>query len=140
MGFHIRTFTMDDYDQVVALWHETGLRVGPSDSRAGITQKLERDPDLFLVAQQEQSERIIGAVMGSYDGRRGWVNHLAVDENHQGQRVGAALMQELETRFLACGCVKVNLLVQQANSRVLGFYQRLGFECDDVIFMQKWLR
>lgn len=129
---------MADYDQVIALWHETGLRVGPSDSRAGIAQKLERDADLFLVAQK--GERIIGAVMGSYDGRRGWVNHLAVDSSYQGQRIGAALMQELENRLRVCGCVKMNLLVARANSRVQGFYERLGFESDDVIFMQKWLQ
>ncbi len=138
MDFQVRTFSMDDYDQVILLWHETGLRVGPSDSREGILRKLERDADLFLVAQK--GERIIGAVIGCYDGRRGWVNHLAVESDYQGQRIGAALMQELERRLRACGCIKMNLLVAQANSRVLGFYHRLGFESDDVIFMQKWLQ
>jgi predicted N-acetyltransferase YhbS len=39
-------------------------------------KSLQRDPDLFLVA--EMDGEIIGSVMGEYDGRRGLVYHLAV--------------------------------------------------------------
>jgi ribosomal protein S18 acetylase RimI-like enzyme len=130
-------FCMTDYEQVIALWHRAGLKVGPSDSPDGIAQKLERDADLFLVARD--GECIVGAVMGCYDGRRGWAYHLAVDPDYQGQGVGATLMQELEKRLRARGCIKVNLLVARSNASVQRFYQRLGFESDDVIFMQKWL-
>lgn len=138
MNFSLRTFAMTDYEQVVALWHNTGLRVGPTDSRAGITRKLERDADLFLVAEVDQ--RVVGAVMGCYDGRRGWANHVAVDPDYQGQGIGTALMSELEQRLRLCGCAKFNLLVARPNADVQGFYEQLGFESDDVIFMQKWLQ
>lgn len=138
LNFRLRSFTMEDYDQVIELWQKVGLRVGPTDSRAGISRKLERDADLFLVAHDD--ERIIGAVMGCYDGRRGWANHVAVDPAYQRQGIGAALMGELEERLRASGCVKFNLLVARSNADVQGFYDQLGFECDDVIFMQKWLQ
>lgn len=137
MNFQLRTFTMADYEQVITLWHKADLRVGPTDSRAGILQKLERDADLFLVVQHEQN--IIGAIMGSYDGRRGWANHVAVDPDHQGQGIGLAMMSELEERLRARGCLKINLLIARKNAHVQSFYRQLGFENDDVIFMQKWL-
>lgn len=136
--FILRAFSLrDDYEQVIDLWLRTGLKVGPTDSREGIAQKLQRDADLFLVA--DDGERVVGAVMGAYDGRRGWANHVAVDPACQGMGVGAALMGELENRLRARGCAKVNLMVARANARVQGFYERLGFDTDDVIFMQKWL-
>ncbi len=136
-AFQLRTFHMADYGQVIDLWLRTGIKVGPTDSREGIRQKLQRDPDLFLVI--EMDERIIGAVMGTYDGRRGWANHMAVDPQCQGMGLGATLMGELECRLRARGCAKVNLMVRRDNAVVQGFYKRLGFENDDVIFMQKWL-
>lgn len=133
----IRGFFMDDYEAVVALWQAAGLYLSRSDSREGVQAKLQRDPDLFLVA--EEGEIVVGAVMGCYDGRRGWVNHLAVRPSHQGAGVGTLLMAELERRLRAKGCEKLNLLIEQSNAGVQGFYQALGYRRDELIFMEKWL-
>jgi ribosomal protein S18 acetylase RimI-like enzyme len=136
--FQLRTFSMNEYEQVIDLWLRAGIKVGPSDSREGISRRLQRDEDLFLVALS-QNERVIGAVLGGFDGRRGWVNHLAVDQDFQGQGVGRALIALIEERLRARGCLKVNLLVAGDNRQVLGFYEKQGFEKDDVVFMGKWL-
>ena len=98
---------MRDYEQVTALWRAAGLSLSLSDDVSGIEHKMKRDPELFIVA--ESAGRISGAVMGCYDGRRGWVNHLAVAPDQQRNGLGTMLMAELEARFLAIGCVKVNL-------------------------------
>ena len=55
---------------------EKGVRVGRSDTPTEIERKLTRDPDLFLVA--EVDGRIIGSVIGGFDGRRGMIYHLAI--------------------------------------------------------------
>lgn len=113
------------------------LTLSPSDSREAIEKKLQRDPELFLVATEQ--DQLIGAVMGAFDGRRGWVYHLAVDPQCQGKQIGRLLMNELEERMRAVGCDKMNLLVAQDNVRVGAFYQKLGFTRDDVFFMGKWI-
>jgi ribosomal protein S18 acetylase RimI-like enzyme len=135
--YQLRTFSMTDYEEVLALWHKTGLRVGPTDSREGITKKIAREGDLFVVA--EIDKQVIGAVMGCYDGRRGWANHVAVDPAYQGRGIGTALLTELEKRLRAYGCAKLNLMIARHNASVQVFYEKLGFDTDDVIFMQKWL-
>ena len=48
-------------------------------------------------------------------------------------------MAELEVRLRALGCTKVNLLIEADNAAVTGFYERVGFTRDDLIFMEKWL-
>ncbi len=136
--FQLCTFTMDDYEQVIDLWLRAGIRIGPSDSREGIGRRLRRDEDLFLVALDEH-KRVIGAVLGGFDGRRGWVNHLAVEPTLRTRGVGRALLVTLEERLRAHGCLKVNLLVASDNTGVLGFYEKQGFQSSDVIFMEKWL-
>ncbi|MDQ3978672.1 MAG: GNAT family N-acetyltransferase, partial [Actinomycetota bacterium] len=42
-------------------------------------RKLERDPQLVLVAEDDSfPPAMLGVVIGSYDGRRGWIFRLAV--------------------------------------------------------------
>ncbi len=134
----IREFTLHDYEAVIDLWKRAGLVLSRSDSLEGIKSKLERDPDLFLVAEEDQ--RIVGAVMGCFDGRRGWVNHLAIDPQFQGKHFGKIIMEELEKRLKEKGCEKVNLLVRMDNTKVQGFYERLGFKQDELVFMEKWIK
>lgn len=132
-----RSFTMQDYDPVVALWRAAGLEVGKSDTREAIAHRLERDRDLFVVAEEDRV--LVAAVLGCYDGRRGWVNRLAVRPDRQGKSIGSAVLAELEQRFRAIGCVKVNLLIEPDNAGVEAFYRRQHYEADKLIFMEKWL-
>ena len=135
----LRSFTWGDLEAVLDLWKAAGpgIHLGRSDSPEEIRKKLSHDPDLFLVA--EDQGRIIGAVMGGYDGRRGLVYHLAVlpQERHRG--LGSMLMAELEQRLRAKGCVKYYLLVTPDNPQVLEFYRRLGWSVMDMTLMGKEL-
>lgn len=133
----IREFALSDYEDVIDLWQRAGLSLSRSDSIEGIKRKLERDSELFLVV--EEDKQIIGAVMGCFDGRRGWVNHLAIDPDFQGNQIGKNIMDELERRFREVGCEKVNLLISMDNTKVQGFYERLGFTQDPLVFMEKWI-
>lgn len=133
----VREFHPSDYSQLVNLWKEVGLEISRSDTPVGLRRKLERDADLFLVA--EEDGRIIGAIMGCFDGRRGWINHLAVAHDKQGSGLGSELMNRVEDGLKAKGCEKVNLLIEPSNAGVQGFYERLGYTVDELIFMEKWL-
>ena len=125
----IRTFVFpDDYTDVYDLWAQAGagLHVGRSDSPEEIFKKLQRDPDLFLVA--EVNGRIIGSVMGGFDGRRGIIYHLGVSSDYRRNGVGRALMEALEDRLGAKGCLKSYLLVTKDNLEAIRFYEASGWE------------
>ena len=133
----IRDFCLADYDNVLALWHATGIAPSAGDDKAGIAARLQRDLGLFLLAHDEG--QLLGVVMGTYDGRRGWVNHLAVAPAWQGRSIGAALLNALEARLREMGCAKINLLIEPENAAVTGFYEAAGYARDELIFMEKWL-
>ena len=122
-----------DYEPVFALWGsvEKGVHIGRSDTPAEIERKLTRDPDLFLVAEADGA--IIGSVIGGYDGRRGLVYHLAVASKFRGRGVGSQLMDELETRLRAKGCLKCYLLVTTDNPEAESYYQQRGWEHMDSV-------
>lgn len=124
----IREFDLSrDFEAVLALWRAAapGVNVGPSDTREELAKKLARDPDLFLVMEDE--EHIVASVIGGFDGRRGMVYHLAVAADQRGRDLGTALMTELEARLRAKGCRKYYLLVKPDNLGVVAFYRKLGW-------------
>lgn len=134
---NFREFTLNDFDSVINLWKKAGLIISRSDTLEGLKKKIKRDPQLFFV--MEKDSFIIGVVMGSYDGRRGWINHLAVDPEYQGMKIGQQIIKELEMRFKKIGCEKINLLIERNNEEVQEFYEKQGFKKDELLFMEKWI-
>jgi ribosomal protein S18 acetylase RimI-like enzyme len=125
----IREFRFpEDYPQVQNLWDtmDKGVRLGRSDTPEEIQKKLARDPDLFLVA--EEDGRIVGTVIGGYDGRRGLLYHLAVEASFRGRGIGSRLMEEIESRLRAKGCLRCMLLVMVDNAEAMQYYEKLGWE------------
>jgi ribosomal protein S18 acetylase RimI-like enzyme len=114
----------DDLDAALALWARTE-HLGPVP-RAEVESLLVADPDLVLAAHHEDD--LVGVVLGSYDGRREWINRLAVDARHRRRGVAAALLAELEERLRARGCVQVNLLVFADNRAGRAFWERHGYD------------
>ena len=118
----------EDYETVRSLWAsiEKGVRIGRSDTPEEIQKKLTRDPDLFLVAEQEA--QIVGAVIGGYDGRRGLIYHLAVAGSVRGQGIGTLLLNEVEARLRQKGCLKCYLLVTLDNEEAMHYYAGRGWQ------------
>jgi len=116
----------EDYEAVLNLWQNAGegIGVGQSDQPEEIEKKARHAPDLFLLA--ESGSRIIGTVIGGYDGRRGMLYHLAVAAEFRGQGVGTLLMDEIEARLKEKGCRKAYLLVKQGNSAA-EMYEKRGW-------------
>jgi len=123
----------DDLLQVQTLWRsmEKGVSLGPSDTPEEIKKKLLRDPDLFLVAEDDGD--IVGTVLGGFDGRRGLIYHLAVSKSFRGKGIGSRLMNEVESRLRAKGCIRCYLLVTIDNPEGMEFYKNLGWDHMDYV-------
>jgi ribosomal protein S18 acetylase RimI-like enzyme len=125
----IRVFRFpDDYIQVESLWTsmEKGVNLGRSDTPEEIQKKVVHDPELFLVA--EDNGQIIGSVIGGFDGRRGLIYHLAVSASFRGRGVGSRLMDEIEARLRARGCIRCYLMVTTDNYEAMRYYEKRGWE------------
>jgi len=134
----IREFDIDDYEIVLHLWKEAGLVIRPGDDLDDIRLKLQKDPDLFLVARD--GSEIIGSVMGGWDGRRGWIYHLAVKSSRRRQGVAKALIAELESRLFRRGAKRVNAQIYNSNTTSLRFFESCGYEVrSDLVMIGKAL-
>ena len=132
----VREYAERDRSEVVALWNTVFADDPPRNApERVIERKLATQRKLFLVA--ERRGRVVGTVLGGYDGFRGWVYHLAVAPEHRRAGFGRALMSEIERRLHALGCPKINLQIRAHNSGVRAFYERLGFSSEAHISMGK---
>src|SRR6201996_5116328 len=106
-----RRFEASDTDAVVALWQQAfpeyrDVTRPQRNPHLAIANKLATQPELFFVAVLD--ERIVGTVMGGYDGPRGWIYSLAVDESLRRHGIGTRLVAHVEKTLTDLGCPKLN--------------------------------
>jgi ribosomal protein S18 acetylase RimI-like enzyme len=133
----IRNYRDSDFDAVMSLWNACGLIVPGTDYGLDIGKKMEFQPGLFFVGTI--SGDLAGTIMAGYDGRRGWLNCLAVVPSCRNMGFGRMLVKHAIERLALLGCVKVNLQVRRTNSSVIEFYRKLGFEEESVLSLGKRL-
>ncbi|WP_025601279.1 GNAT family acetyltransferase [Burkholderia sp. WSM2230] len=138
----IRRFDARDTHAVIALWQQAfpEYRDATKPQRnphLSIANKLATQPELFFVAVLD--ERVVGTVMGGYDGHRGWLYSLAVDESLRRHGIGSRLVAHVEEALTVRGCPKLNLQVLSAKSEVRAFYESLGYRADEVVSLGKRL-
>lgn len=126
-----RRMQITDYAAVMELWQACdGLLLREADSRAGIERYLRRNPGLSFVA--ETGERLIGTIMAGHDGRRGYIQHLAVAASARGQGVGGRLLELCLEALKSEGIEKSHVHVQTNNPAGRGYWIARGFtERDD---------
>jgi N-acetylglutamate synthase len=128
-------FLPADYDEVMALWSSTeGLTLREADSRDAIERYLARNPCLSFIAREEG--QLVGAVLAGTDGRRGYLQHLAVAPSQRSQGLGRALAERAVAALRAVGIAKCHLMVRQENAEARAFWEHVGWsERADITLM-----
>jgi ribosomal protein S18 acetylase RimI-like enzyme len=133
----IKPYLPEDESAIIELWRKCDLIKSWNDPKQDIERKLKVSPELFLVGLVDS--RVVAAVMGGYDGHRGWIYSLAVDPVYQRGGLGRQIMGVIEKKILAMGCSKVNLQVRADNAAAVEFYENIGYKTEDRISMGKRL-
>jgi ribosomal protein S18 acetylase RimI-like enzyme len=117
---------MEDYDRVVQLWRVAdGIVLSDTDERDPMERFLCRNPGLSLVA--EHGDEVIGAVLCSHDGRRGYLHHLAVRADFRRRGIGSALVRKSMELLSHEAVSKCNVFILEANEEGVAFWEHNGF-------------
>jgi ribosomal protein S18 acetylase RimI-like enzyme len=136
-GTEIIEFEEKYRGDVVALWKACELTRPWNNPDRDIDRVLKNQTGkLFLLIKKDH---VSGSVMVGYDGHRGSVYYLSVHPDLQRANLGSTLMEHAENYLLTLGCPKLNLMVRTTNLPVIGFYERLGYQKDEVVTMSKRL-
>ena len=135
MLVNIRLFKINDYDEVYDLWKNSvgvGLR-SLDDSLEGIRRFLIRNPNTNYVALID--DKIVGVIMAGNDGRRGYIYHLTVKEDHRRKGIASNLVNKCLESLKVEGINKVALVVFSNNEIGNTFWHKLGFiQWDDLVY------
>jgi ribosomal protein S18 acetylase RimI-like enzyme len=134
----IRLLTFEHYDRIIELWKKAGLSHRPEGRDSAENMKLEfkNNPDLLLGAFDDND--LIGVIIGSDDGRRGWINRLAVHPDFQSQGIAKDLVKALESALRKRGRRILCTLVDVPNDPSFGLFENMGYvKHDDIIYLSK---
>jgi ribosomal protein S18 acetylase RimI-like enzyme len=126
----IGDFRIEDYDRVMELWAAGGLPLKPRgrDSRESIARQIVLPNVRFLVARAGEGGRVVGTVLATHDGRKGWINRLVVDETVRRRGLGARLVRAAEDWLGAQGMDILACLIEDGNLVSMAVFETLGYK------------
>jgi ribosomal protein S18 acetylase RimI-like enzyme len=134
----IRKLTIKDYPELIKLWKRAKLPVKPKgrDSRIHIAKEMRQNPDFFIGAFDK--DLMIGAIIASHDGRKGWLNRIAVGPDYRGHGVAQALTKAGEKALRKHGIRIFGLLIHEYNQASLNLAKKMGYVVhNDILYLTK---
>jgi N-acetylglutamate synthase len=128
LTFTIRKARQQDYNDIITLWTRAGLHHQPTgrDSKENLEKEMTSLEVDVLVAISE--DRLVGTIIGTNDGRKGWVNRLAVDPEYRGEGVAMALVEKVEDCFKARSLKIFSCLINAENGPSQSLFERIGYD------------
>ena len=132
---------LDDHAAILALWQRAGLPVRP-DGRDS--------PDAFARQMASGRQRLIGlrhgdrlvtVVLLTHDGRKGWINRLAVDPEYRRIGLATLLVEECERWFREeMGLEVYAALIEGENTDSQALFARLGYAQPHIVYVSRRAR
>lgn len=125
----IRRLTAEDYDEMIRVWSVSGLPFKPNgrESRAMVAAEIAREQCAFFGTFD--GDKMVALVIANYDGRRGWINRLAVDPDYRHLGLAAELLEKGEEFLHRYGDVIICALIEEMNLPSMGLFKKNGFVC-----------
>lgn len=118
----IRTMTVNDHKSLIPFWKEHYFN-NTMDELPSFTLFLDKNPDLSFIA--EEAGEIVGTVLGSFDGRRGYIQKLVVHKGKRKQGIGRKLLETAIQKLLSLGVTYIPISSEPEN---VAFYEKMGFK------------
>ena len=123
----VRPMTIEDYENVYALWNSIpGFAIRSiDDSKEGVARFLKRNPDTSVVAVYDG--KVVGAILCGNDGRRGCFYHVCVDKDYRRHGIGKDMVVHCMNALKKEGINKVSLIAFTKNDVGNAFWKSIGW-------------
>lgn len=118
-----------DLEAVLGLWASARSdHASTADRREDVERLVGESPAALLVA--EDDGRVVGAVIAAWDGWRGNIYRLAVDDEHRRRGIGLRLTRAAEDYLRGRGARRITALVAFDDERAGAFWDAAGYPRD----------
>lgn len=133
----IRAMTIDDYEEVYALWMSIkGFAIrSMDDSKEGISLFLKRNPTTSVIAIEDN--KIVGSILCGHDGRHGCLYHVCVANEFRHHGVGKSMVSFAMDALKKEHISNVTLIAFTKNDVGNAFWKGLGWtKREDLYYYQ----
>ena len=127
MNITTRFLTADDIPDLLAVWNDAGLhiRTAGREHPDRLRQEMTDFPNNFIGAYAGM--KLVAVVIASWDGRRAWINRLAVCRSFQRQGLGRQLIACAEQELRRRGAQVLAILIEPDNGPSLSLFRNEGY-------------
>ena len=127
MAHELRKLTAEDYDDILRVWSDAGLPYKPDgrDNRNQIALEIEREDSIFVGLFENGHMLAVG--LATFDGRKGWINRVAVDPDRRGEGFGGEIIKACEQFLKDRGAEIIAALIEDVNSPSISLFQKQDY-------------
>lgn len=130
-----------DYPEILALWGRAGLPARPEGRDAPQAFQCQQESGLQRTLGIRVDGQLVAVVVLTHDGRKGWINRLAVDPAHRHRGYARRLVEASERWFNdEIGVEVTAALIHAHNDGSRALFDALGYEEVDVVYVRKLAR
>ncbi len=135
--FEIRLLEEDHIEAALALWRATPhIGLSSADEPERLQRFLERNRGCSFVALA--GDRVVGTSLCGHDGRRGYLYHVAVAAEWQGNGLGSQLVERSLAALREQGIGKCHAFVFREDPHRERFWEPKGWERRDEIVVYSY--
>src|SRR5262245_48058514 len=127
----IRVCRLEDIEGILELWRQADATPGVTDTADDLRRAITQTPAHVLVV--EVASRLVGSIIGTFDGWRGNIYRLAVHPDYRRQGIARALVAEIERRLTRQGTKRITALVEKDHPWAMNFWEAVGYRVDERI-------
>jgi len=131
----------EHHAEIVALWRRAGLHVRPDgrDSLEAFRQQMAVGVQTPIGLRDGQ--HLVAVVLATHDGRKGWINRLAVDPAYRRRGLALHLIRLCEEHFRSLGIEVWAALIEDWNQASLALFRAAGYHLhDDITYVSRRTR
>ncbi len=132
----LRPLRIEDYDSMVECWSKSALpiKIKGRESKESIRKEMLFTGAFFVGAFDfAKGEKLVGLAIGNYDGRRGWINRIAVLPEYRNKGIASALINRTEEFLRDSGAKVIAALVSKSNKVSRNLFEEQGYSTDEEI-------
>ena len=134
----IREASKSELSNILQLWNDAELIHKPLGRDRLENLQNQMNASNFCILLAEQNSLLIGSVMVTHDGRKGWINRLAMLKKFRNQGIAMALIKEAE-RWLSDQDIEIYAaLIDDPNDPSMNLFSKAGYtKHTDIIYFTK---
>jgi len=127
MMIEITNYKSGDYKILIEIWEKAGLPYKPRgrDSKTNIEKETKLNSNQFLFAIADNA--FVGSILATHDGRKGWINRVAVIPEYRKKGIARKLVVAAEDWLEKQGIGIYACLIEDYNQESFEAFKKMGY-------------